>query len=65
MNQTRELPSRVLTLDLVQATEAAALAAARWVALGQPEAADRTPQNDEEIRAKARSDEVRITATED
>lgn len=40
-NQTCEMPSRGLTLDLVQATEAAALAAARWVGLGQPEAADR------------------------
>jgi fructose-1,6-bisphosphatase II len=40
-NRTVEIPSRNLTLDLVQATEAAALAASRWVGLGQPEAADR------------------------
>lgn len=39
-NQTNETPSHNLGLDLVRATEAAALTAGRWVGLGQPEEAD-------------------------
>jgi fructose-1,6-bisphosphatase II len=40
-NETSEITSHNLTLDLVRATEAAALAAGRWVGLGQAEEADR------------------------
>jgi len=40
-NQTTDFPSHNLGLDLVRATEAAALTAGRWVGLGQPEEADR------------------------
>ncbi len=36
-----EVPSRNLGLDLVRATEAAALVAGRWMGLGRPEEADR------------------------
>ena len=40
-NQRTDMPSHNLGLDLVRATEAAALTAGRWVGLGQPEEADR------------------------
>lgn len=39
-SQMNEIPSHNLGLDLVRATEAAALAAGRWVGLGKPVAAD-------------------------
>ena len=39
--QMSETPSHNLGLDLVRATEAAALTAGRWVGLGRPEEADR------------------------
>ncbi len=40
-NQTIEAPPHNLGLDLVRATEAAALSAGRWVGLGKPREADR------------------------
>ncbi len=41
VNQANETPSHNLGLDLVRATEAAALAAGRWIGLGKPLEADK------------------------
>lgn len=39
-DQSRKVPDRNLALELVRVTEAAALAAARWMGMGEKEAAD-------------------------
>ena len=40
MNQQQKAPDRNLAMDLVRVTEAAALAAARWMGRGDKEGAD-------------------------